>query len=673
MVKPMASKVIKEPIEVKQGFPLKLTRNGLIEVIILALIIVVAVFLRLQPLQWGAYLNEYDPFFHYRVADYVAKNGYAAWYSWVDTLSWYPMGRDISIQSYPGVPFSGVLVWQLTNALGIKVDLYSVCLYFPLLMASFTVVIVYLLGKDLAGGAAGIFSALLIALNPSYISRTVIGFFDTENIGILAIASTSLFFLRSIDVKRGLPERVIYAVFGGIAYGWLNASWGAARYIPGLLALFIVLSILTGKYEVNQITSYSIVNGIGLLIASLYVPHLGWGYFLNVENLAAIGVVAFAFAYDNLKTRMDDEKLRITLLAGMLVIGILIIALPIVGIGNAIGGKFLRVLNPFGESNALFSSIGEHKLSTWANFFEDWGVALALGFLGAYYAVKNLDVKKLFMLLFYLTALYFSGTLVRILLIFAIPGAVMASYGLIEVMAPFNKAIAAPNESERKKRVVFGVNKTAAIIFLIVICISFIPQVFIASTNANQPGPYADSMVPVYLNGKFPDDWHKALEWLKTNTPEGSVIATWWDYGYWIETIAQRPTIIDGSTQTTYPIMTLGKIMMSPQNVSLPLLNKFGADYILVFNTFNPNDPTQSWPYGLNARWVPMAEIAGIDVQPFVGQDAQGNYGYTDKFWNTTFAKLSFPSTNPLKGPNAHFKIAFESNYKWVLIYKIEP
>ncbi|MCX6642684.1 MAG: glycosyltransferase family 39 protein [Candidatus Bathyarchaeota archaeon] len=652
----MAAKVIKEPIEVKQGFPLKLTRNGLIEIIILTLIVAVAIFLRLQPLQWGAYLNEYDPFFNYRAADYVAKNGYAAWYSWIDTLSWYPMGRDISLQSYPGIPFSGVLVWQLTNAIGVKADLYSVCLYFPLLMASLTVIVVYLLGKDLAGGAAGLFSALLIALNPSYISRTVIGFFDTENIGILAIASTSLCFLRSIDGKRGLLERVIYAVFGGIAYGWLNASWGAARYIPGLFALFIVLSIITGKFETKQITSYSIVNGIGLIIAGLYVPHLGWSYFLNVENLAAIGVVAFAIAYDNLKTRMNDEKLRVTLLGGILLIGVLLIALPLVGIGNAIGGKFLRVLNPFEETNVLFNSVGEHKLSTWANFFEDWGIALALGLLGAYYTVKNLDTKKLFMLLFYLTTLYFSGTLVRILLIFAIPA-----------------VIAAANETERKKRVVFGVNKAAAIIFLVVICISFIPQIFIASTNANQPGPYADSMVPIYLNGKFPDDWHKSLEWLKTNTPEGSVIATWWDYGYWIETIAQRPTIIDGSTQTPYPIMTMGKIMMSPQNVSLPLLNKFGADYILVFNTFNPNDPTQAWPYGLNARWVPMAEIAGIDVQPFVGQDAQGNYGYTNKFWNTTFAKLSYSSSNPLKGPNSHFKIAFESNYKWVLIYKIEP
>jgi dolichyl-diphosphooligosaccharide--protein glycosyltransferase len=179
-------------------------------------------------------------------------------------------------------------------------------------------------------------------------------------------------------------------------------------------------------------------------------------------------------------------------------------------------------------------------------------------------------------------------------------------------------------------------------------------------------------MVPVYLNGKFPDDWHTALEWLKTSTPEGSVIATWWDYGYWIETIAQRPTIIDGSTQTPYPIMTMGKIMMSPQNVSLPLLKQYGADYILVFNTFNPNDPTQAWPYGLNARWVPMAEIAGIDVQQFVGQDADGNYGYTNAFWNTTFAKLSYPSTNPLQGPNSHFQRIYQSNYKWVLIYKIE-
>ncbi len=63
-----------------------------------------------MPLRWGDYLNEYDPFFWYRISEYIAKNGYAAYFTWHDTLSWYPQGRDIALSSYPGNPFSAVFL-----------------------------------------------------------------------------------------------------------------------------------------------------------------------------------------------------------------------------------------------------------------------------------------------------------------------------------------------------------------------------------------------------------------------------------------------------------------------------------------------------------------------------------------------------------------------------------
>jgi len=671
-----------EPTDLKQGLlsNLKITRNGALEIGILAIIILICIVMRILPMQWGPYLNEYDPFFHYRSAEYIAKNGYAAWYTWVDDLSWYPMGRDVASNAYPGIPFSGVFLWQVANTVGIKIDVLTACLYFPVLMAAITCVFAFLLGKDFAGGVGGIFTALLVAINPSYISRTVAGFFDTENIGIFAIATTSLFFIRSIDDKRGIPSRIMYAIIGGLTFGYLSASWGAARYITGLLSVFLIVSILIGKYKTQQLTSFSIINGLGLLIAAIFVPHLGWGYLSSIENLAALSVAIVALIYEFLKTRVDDEKLRIGMLVSFLIIGLAVFILPIFGIGNGIGGKFLRVLDPFESPNALFSSVGEHKLSTWNNFFEDWGVGLALGLLGAYYIIKDLDDKKLYLLLFYLTALYFSATLVRILLIFAIPGSILVSYAIVELLAPFNAGISAPKEVGKRKRSIFAVSKPLSIVFILMLFLSFVIPVLDAQAIANQPGPYASSMIPVLLNGDFPNDWHTALAWLKANTTKDAVIATWWDYGYWIETVANRTTIIDGSTQTPYPIETMGKIMMSPQNSSLPLLKNLGADYILVFNTYNPNTLTE-WSFGLNARWEAMTQIAGIPLTKFIGYNTTSSQYYlTSAYWNCTYAKLSYYQNTlitsgtdgvPKIALNDHFKLVYHSKYDFVLIYKI--
>lgn len=45
------------------------------------------------------------------------------------------------------------------------------------------------------------------------------------------------------------------------------------------------------------------------------------------------------------------------------------------------------------------------------------------------------------------------------------------------------------------------------------------------------------------------DNWFSALMWLHDNTPECTVIATYWDPGHFIAGIARRPVVFDGASQ----------------------------------------------------------------------------------------------------------------------------
>jgi len=648
---------------------IRLSRAAAIEIAALGIVLAVAIILRVMPLRWGDYLNEYDPYFWYRISEYIAKNGYGSYFTWHDTLSWYPQGRDIALSSYPGNPFSAVFLYQLLNAIQIKVSLFSVAMYFPVFMTIVVCVVAYFFGKDFGGKAVGIFTALFMAISPSYLSRTVAGFFDTENIGIFGIVATSFFFLRSIRKENSLQKSVIYAVASGLTMGYAFASWGAARYISSLLLLYIGVMLVLGKVERRHIISYSITMILGFLIA-IPIPRLGVSYVMNIENLAAIGAIGLLVAYEAIKTKLPESKARLATVC-LVVLGVAaIIILPYFGIGNPITGKFAKVLNPFEDASDLYTSIGENKVSSWDVFFSDFGITIMLATLGAYLILKEGGEDRHYVLLFFLTSVYFTGTVVRLSLVLAFPASLLAAYALVKIVESFRPAIMRTEEtrSKRRKAQAFVVSKGLSIIFIVLLVGSLVPHALNASATATSPGPIVYSGVPVLINGSYAQDWIKSLAWLKANTAEDSIICAWWDYGYWIETMANRTTLVDGSTMNRTQIVNIANMMMLPKNESLPLMQKYGVDYVVVFRTFNPNSPSTEWPYGDNAKWPQMARIAGIDLAPYYTYDStSGSYVYTEAFANTTIARLMYgiADTN-------HFKPAYQSTMGWVLIYKVE-
>ena len=47
------------------------------------------------------------------------------------------------------------------------------------------------------------------------------------------------------------------------------------------------------------------------------------------------------------------------------------------------------------------------------------------------------------------------------------------------------------------------------------------------------------------------NNWAESMNWLKENTPQCTVIATYWDPGYWITALSERKTIFDGGSQNS--------------------------------------------------------------------------------------------------------------------------
>jgi dolichyl-diphosphooligosaccharide--protein glycosyltransferase len=644
---------------------LKITRLQAIEIAVLGIVAVVAMLIRILPLQYGSYFTAFDPLFQYRATEYVVENGYAAWWSWHDTLSWYPMGRNVANSAYPGIPFTAAFVYGIVKVFLSNVTVYDVCLYFPVFMAAITCITMYFLGKDLGGKSVGLFAALFMAINPAYIMRTTLGFFDTENIGIFAIVATSLFFLRANDMKNNLEKRVIYAVFSGLSLGYIYASWGAAKYMSGLLILYMLLVVVTEKYDTKYLISYSITIGLGFLIVSL-TPRLGPNTLMGADSLVAFGLVLFLVAYEFVREKIDTGMVSLVA-AGAIVLAIFaIFVLPMIGIDIPLGFKFIQVLNPFTSTEShLYNSVAENHVAAWTSFFNNYGMILALGVFGAWVSLKETNEKNLYALAFFITGLYFAGVMSRLTQILAAPACLMGGYGLVQVVSPFLRTQAPPKSKSAKRKVeAFGVSKRLVYVLMGFMLLAMIPNVLSAIDTADSPTQLASSSISVKINREYPQDWPEALDWMKDNVGDDEVICSWWDYGYWIEAMAGKTTMADGATQTTRQISTIGKILMQMPNQSLPILQRYGADYVVVFNTFDPNTG-QQWPFGDNVKWQWMVNIGELDLNDYVNYTAQE---YKDGFLDSTLVHLMYNIETP------EFTQEFISENGFVLIYSVnEP
>jgi len=321
-------------------------------------------------------------------------------------------------------------------------------------------------------------------------------------------------------------------------------------------------------------------------------------------------------------------------------------------------------LNPSTRlGSPLLESVAEHKRAAWTNFFGDFGLTIGLALFGSYITLRRLDERRLFGLLFFLSAVYFAGSMIRLSLILSIPMSMMAAYGLKELLTPLVSLTSRrADRRTRRRKAVFGISREMGAIFTIFIFVATLPTVWSAVDSAYRPTSLAYSNVPVVIGGSYPQDWLQALAWMGDNLPDDAVVVLWWDWGYWVEALANKTTLADGATMNQHQIAQIARIMMYNQSESLHILERYGATHILIFNSYNPSKPEEQWPFGYNAIWPQMVKIAGLNMTSYVSENR-----YTDKFGETTIYRLMNMQADP-----AHFKLAFSSEYFFVLVYELE-
>ena len=97
-------------------------------------------------------------------------------------------------------------------------------------------------------------------------------------------------------------------------------------------------------------------------------------------------------------------------------------------------------------------------------------------------------------------------------------------------------------------------------------------------------------------------------------------------------------------------------------------MQQYDVDYVVVFITFNPNAPTQEYPWGDNGKWGQMALIAGFEEKDFYiyGSDNKP-IAYSSLYTNSTIGRLMHKTVDV-----QHYELVYESQFKFVLVYKVK-
>lgn len=632
----------------------------LLVILVLIIAFSTAFIIRSYPIKYGFALNEFDPYFDYRATKYIIDNGFEAYLNWHDYQSWYPEGRFVPTTSQVALHLIAATMYKI---FGFGTSLMDFVIMFPVVIGSLTTIVIFALVRNLSGTTAGMFASLLFAFMPAIIQRGNLGWFKSEPLGLFLALLSVYLFLSSIKSKN-IKRTILTAAGGGLILGLANSSWGGIQYFSIPLGIFFFLLPFLRK---DSIFLYGIITFtlLTLLTAGAF-PRPGISFVIGLPGIALIVGMVFAIVGTIIRTKSSPTKANRNLIAALGIFVLLTVSIFLIGAYQPSSFRYLVAINPFLSShNPLVESVAEHSTPTVIDYFTDYSILLIFAGFGVWVSFSKRTDMTIFALIIGLTGLYVSATFARLMVYSSIAIVILASIGLYELTRSILQSrIENQNkikEREFRKNIKEGkilpevkplvkFSFVAMIIFLVSIPLIdynglIYPKNFNWISSADIP--------PSIVNGATGfrmqvEDWVDAVDWIANNTPKDSVIASWWDYGYWITTLGNKTTLADNATINQTRIQTIAKMLMSEQETATQIAQDLKADYILVYIVADRhNGPNGNSFYTLGSggdeskkQW--FMKIGGFNERDFVEDD-----GFTPNanFWNNTLLGKLIPFT----------------------------
>ncbi|TVY48795.1 Dolichyl-diphosphooligosaccharide--protein glycosyltransferase subunit [Lachnellula occidentalis] len=554
-----------------------------------------------------------DPWFNFRATKYLVSNGFYDFWDWFDDRTWHPLGRVTGGTLYPGLMVTSGAIYHALRALTIPVDIRNICVLLAPAFSGLTAFATYLFTNEMTTSpSAGLLAAAFMGIAPGYISRSVAGSYDNEAIAIFLLVFT--FYLWIKAVKLG---SVMWGALCALFYGYMVSAWGGYVFITNLIPLHVFVLVCMGRYSPRLYVSYCTWYALGTL-ASMQIPFVGFLPIRSSEHMSALGVfglLQLVGFVEFVRSGVPSKQFG-TLLRGLvlLVFGLSLGGLVLLTVSGVIAPWTGRFYSLWDTSYAkihipIIASVSEHQPTAWPAYFFDLNLLIWLFPAGVYLCFQKLADEQVFVVVYSILASYFSGVMVRLMLTLTpivCVAAAMAVSSLLDTYLslkspdPADSAIEAgsngtpaPSKKAAKqdglrsmRQPLVGIystfSKMSVVSALTAYLLIFVLHCTWVTSNAySSPSVVLASRMPDGSQHII-DDYREAYQWLRQNTAEDAKIMSWWDYGYQIGGMADRPTLVDNNTWNNTHIATVGKAMSSREEVSYPIMRQHEVDYVLV-------------------------------------------------------------------------------------------
>ncbi len=549
--------------------------------IIIALLLVLAVFaIRAETINLGGitdpdmkalyqddtgmpYFTELDSYYNYRLTENYLENGHLGdtqinGTDW-DSLSTSPNGREANYQ--PVIIMLAAWVYNFVNMFG-NVSLTQVAFWIGPFIGSLAVLPAFFIVKRATGSTWGAIVAGVIAgAAPAYFTHTYGGFFDTDMFNVLFPLMTVLFLTESIYAKKTV-FKALYAVLSALFLALFSLSWSGYAYMVlltfGTLILYFPASYLMDKFDGKDLSNKkewfknnpATITFIVFAIVAIILLMITVGSTFLETTLGILGMstslqsATAGTAYPNVYVSVGEMQIP-----------------QVIDIINNSGGVFTMIFALLGfvllfvglskkakSEEEKVEEVPEKKLRTRrykpkTKKAEEISHAHEHKFIpGKFEWTQDQKYRNLF--LFVLLILWTVGIAVmltqgtRFIEQFEVPIALLAGI-FIGIFVEYIDL-----KLEQKNYV--------TIIALALVLLAIISPL------------YADHLTSSQAVGSTNDDMYNTLTWIKANTPENSVLASWWDFGHLFTAVADRQVVFDGGSQNNMRAYWIGNSLATP-------------------------------------------------------------------------------------------------------------
>jgi len=256
-------------------------------------------------------------------------------------------------------------------------------------------------------------------------------------------------------------------------------------------------------------------------------------------------------------------------------------------------GRFYSLLDPtYAKKHIpIIASVSEHQPTAWSSFFFDLHFLVIMFPVGLYYCFKELTDVNIFVILYGITSVYFTGVMVRLMLILAPIMCITSSIGIssvlkkyMQVLNPAPKQVVQTKSTKAVTEAPYKYQTEVASIIVLILTVFLVYYVFHCIWVTSEA--YSSPSIVLSAKGQHGnvifDDFREAYYWLRHNTAPDARVMSWWDYGYQISAMANRTVLVDNNTWNNSHIAQVGKAFSATEDVAIELMRQMDVDYVLV-------------------------------------------------------------------------------------------